>query len=324
MLIDWFTVSAQALNFLVLVWLLRRILYKPILNAIDAREKLIAVELSDAAAKKAEAQKERDEFQHKNDEFDEHRAALLTKATYEAKAERQRLIEEARKAADTLNAKRQEALRNEAKNLNDSIARRTQEEVFSIARKVLTDLAGTSLEERMVDVFTRRLRKMDGKAKEALGAGLKTAAEPPVLRSAIELPADERAKIQRAINETFSADIHLRFETAPDRIGGLELNTNGQKVGWSIADYLTLLEKGVSELLKQHDKPDLKPTAKPGAKSEQEPKAKPESKPAFLGPAASEVMEGPVPKPEPALKSNADAKADSKTGTKPEAAPAGS
>ena len=51
MLIDWFTVGAQALNFLILVWLMKHFLYKPILNAIDAREKLIATELADAAAK---------------------------------------------------------------------------------------------------------------------------------------------------------------------------------------------------------------------------------------------------------------------------------
>ena len=43
MLIDWFTVGAQVLNFLILVWLLKHFLYKPILNAIDAREKRIAV-----------------------------------------------------------------------------------------------------------------------------------------------------------------------------------------------------------------------------------------------------------------------------------------
>ena len=55
MLIDWFTVGAQALNFLVLVWLLKRFLYKPILNAVDAREKRIAAELADADAKKAAA-----------------------------------------------------------------------------------------------------------------------------------------------------------------------------------------------------------------------------------------------------------------------------
>src|SRR5476649_276177 len=110
MLIDWFTVGAQALNFLILVWLMRRFLYRPILNAIDAREKKIAAELADAAAKKAEAQKDRDEFQKKNTDFDQQRAALLGKATDDAKAEGRRLLDEAGKAADALSATRQEAL----------------------------------------------------------------------------------------------------------------------------------------------------------------------------------------------------------------------
>ena len=166
MLIDWFTVGAQALNFIILVWLLKRFLYKPILNTVDAREKRIAAELADADAKKAEAQKERDEYQHKNEEFDQQRAALLSKATDEAKAERQRLLDDARKAADALSAKRQEALRSDAQNLNQAIRRRTQQEVFAIARKALTDLATASLEERMSEAFIRRLRTIDGKAKE--------------------------------------------------------------------------------------------------------------------------------------------------------------
>src|SRR3984957_5401080 len=176
MLIDWFTVGAQALNFIILVWLLKRFLYKPILNAVDAREKRIAAELADADAKKAEAQKERDEFQHKNEEFDQQRAALLVKATEEAKAERQRLLDDARKAADALSAKRQETLRSDAHNLTQAIRRRTQQEVFAIARKALTDLATTSLEERMGEVFTRRLRTMDSKAKGCVADALKTAA----------------------------------------------------------------------------------------------------------------------------------------------------
>jgi F-type H+-transporting ATPase subunit b len=109
MLIDWFTVGAQALNFLILVWLLKHFLYKPVLNAIDAREKRIAGELADADAKKAEAQKERDEFNHKNEVFDQQRAALLSQAVDEVKTERQRLLDEARKAADVQSAKRQES-----------------------------------------------------------------------------------------------------------------------------------------------------------------------------------------------------------------------
>lgn len=255
MLIDWFTVGAQALNFLILVWLMKRFLYKPILNAIDAREKRIAKELADAGAKKAEAQKERDEFQKKNEQFDQQRAALLTKATDEAKAERQRLLDEARKAADILSAKRQESLANDARNLNQAITRRTQDEVFAIARKALTDLATTSLEERMSAVFSRRLRELNGETKHVLAESLRTATETALVRSAFDLPADQRAAIQNAINEAFSAEVRVRYETAPDLVSGIELSSNGQKVAWSIGDYLASLEKGVGELLKAKTEP---------------------------------------------------------------------
>jgi F-type H+-transporting ATPase subunit b len=263
MLIDWFTVGAQALNFIVLVLLMRRFLFKPVLEAIDAREKKIAAELADAAAKETEAKAQRDEFRHKNEELDQRRDTLWKEATDGATAERHRLLDEARKAADALRDKRREALRKEAHDLNREIARRTQQEVFAIARKVLTDLATVSLEERLGEVFTRRLREMDDKAKAALGQALKTSTDPAIVRSAFDLPPEQRAAIQNALNETFSADVRLRFETAPDLISGIELTTNGQKVAWSIAEYLTSVEKAVAALLEAQDKPEAKATPKP-------------------------------------------------------------
>jgi len=306
MLIDWFTVGAQAINFIILVWLLKRFLYKPILDAVDAREKRVATELADADAKKAEAKKERDEFQYKNEEFDQQRAALLSKATEEAKAERQRLLGEARQAAEALSAKRQETLRSDAHNLSEAISRRTRQEVFAIARKALTDLATTSLEERLAEVFTRRLREMDGKAKAGLAEALKSASDPAVVRSAFDLPAEQRTAIQNALNETFSAKIRVRFETAPDLVSGIELTTNGQKVAWSIADYLASLEKGVEELLKEKDKPEAKPEVepKPEAKAEPNPEAKAEPKPAAKAETKPEVEAATKPEePKPGTKS---------------------
>jgi len=249
MLIDWFTVCAQALNFLILAWLMKRFLYKPVLDAIGAREKLIAAELADAAAKKAEAQKDRDEFQHKNEDFDQQRSALWSKATDEAKAEHERLLDEARKAADALSAKRQETLKNDAHNLDQAIARRTRQEVFAITRKALADLATASLEERMGEVFTRRLRELNGEAKTCLAEALRTSSDPALVRSTFEVPAEQRAAIQNSLNETFSAEVRVRFETAPDLVGGIELTANGEKVAWSIADYLTSMERGVGELI---------------------------------------------------------------------------
>ena len=277
MLIDLFTVGAQALNFIILVGLLKRFLYKPILNAVDAREKRIATELTDADAKKAEAQKERDEFQHKNEEFDQQRVTLMSKATGEANAERERLLDNARKAADALSAKRQKTLQSDAHTLNEAIRRRTQQEVFAIARKVLTDLASTSLEDRMSEVFTRRLGAMGDKAKEGLAHALKTASEPVLVRSAFDLPAEQRAAIQKALNETFSTEVPLRFEASPDLVGGIELTANGQKVAWSIAEYLVSLEKGVDELLKEKDKSEPKTATEP--KTEAVPKTEAKTEP---------------------------------------------
>jgi len=311
MLFDWFTIAAQALNFLILVWLMKHFLYHPILNAIDTREKLIAKELADAACQKAEAQKEHAEFQKKNEEFDQQRAALLTKATEAAKTERERLLDEARKAADALSAKRQAALLTDAGNLNQAISRRTQQEVFAITRKALGDLATVSLEERMGEVFDRRLHGLDGAAKAVLGAALKKNSEPALVRSAFDLPVPQRAAIQNALNETFSAEVHVRFETAPDLVCGIELAANGQKVGWTIADYLATLEKGVGELLKPKDKPAPKPETPP-------PNAKPELKPAEPTVKKPEAKAEPEAAAKPAVQPAAPAKGE----PKPAAAPA--
>ena len=284
MLIDWFTVGAQALNFVILVWLMKRFLYKPILDAIDVREKGVAAKLADAEAKRVEAKKEQEDFQRKNEELDQQRAALLAKATDEAKSERQRLLGEARKAADDLSSKRAETLRRQAHDLKQDLQARAQEEVFAIARRALTDLATTSLEERMGEVFTRRLREMDAPARATLGKALATAAQPAVVRSAFDLPPEQRAAIQNALNETFSAEVHVSFETAPGLVSGIELATGGQKVGWTIADYLTSMEKHVAELVKEHDKPEPKDVPETEPKDDHRPKPKPEPAPEAKSP----------------------------------------
>ncbi len=186
---------------------------------------------------------------------------LLKKATDEAQAERQRLLDEARKDADSLRAKRRDALRNEQRNLGQDIVRWTQKQVLAITRKALADLAATSLEERMAAVFIRRLCALAGAAKEQMAASLKTSTAPARVRSAFDLQPEQRAAIQKALNETFSADIHIQFETVPELINGIELSTNGQKLAWSIAEYLGTLEKSASELLQEDAKPESMPPA---------------------------------------------------------------
>ena len=278
MLNGWFTIVAQAINFLILVWLLKRFLYKPILQAIDAREKGIATQLAAVVAKEAAAQKKSDDFQHKNEAFDKERAALLTKATDEAKGERQRLLDQAKKDADALRDKRQAALQTEQQHLDQDIVRWAQKQVFAIARKTLTDLSDTGLEERMGDVFVGRVRALTGAAKEQLATAFKTSNHTVSVHSAFDLPPAQRTAIESAVKETFAPDAHVQFETAPEMISGVELSTNGHKIAWSIADYLSTLEKSAGELVHAETKPEPKPDAKSKSKSEPKAGAKPEPK----------------------------------------------
>lgn len=248
MLIDWFTVAAQTINFLILVWLLKRFLYQPILDAVDAREQRIAGELADAERKRTEARQEREEYERKNEEFAQQREVRLSKLQDEVNATRHKMLEEAQEEANLLSAKRKLAFQREQKSLGEEISRRTQEQVFSIARKTLHDLADTSLEASVTSLFTRRVRELNDETRHELATMLVAAKEPARVRSAFELSSEQQHSIQKVLHETFETDIPLQFETSPEVISGIELISNGRSVSWSIDGYLSSLTKTIVEL----------------------------------------------------------------------------
>ena len=220
MLIDWFTVIAQVINFLILVWLLKRVLYQPILDALDARERRIAAALADAEARKSEAEDERHAFQQKNDELDQQRAELLRQALDEARGEREHLVSAAHQDALELRAKQEKALKLEYHNLDQAIARQTSAEVFAIARKVLGDMANIPLEAQMMEAFVKRLRELSGEekaqlvlaARESVPRSPATAANETlvpgvVVRSMFELSSAQQNMIKAALGDILDKEV---------------------------------------------------------------------------------------------------------------------
>ncbi|MEO5558359.1 MAG: hypothetical protein ABIO49_01440 [Dokdonella sp.] len=249
MLIDWFTVAAQALNFLILVWLMKRFLYKPVLDAIDAREKRIADQIADATAKQAQAEADRVNYQGKSDAFDKERNALLSKATHDAQNEAKRLTDEAHQAADKLSAEGKVALAAETQQAHQAVADKARHEVFALSKKALADLASQDLEAHIIDVFVARLRALSGAAKAVLGDALKAAPEGAVIRSAFVVAPTQRESVQTTFNEVLQVTAPLRFEVTPETACGVELSIGGQKLDWNISHYLDALEEEVTKVL---------------------------------------------------------------------------
>lgn len=251
MLIDWFTVAAQAVNFLILVWLLKRFLYKPILGAMDAREQRIASRLRQAETEKAQAREDGEKLRAVREEFERTKQAHLKEVTDQVNAMRHQLTDEARHEIDGLRAKWRATLQADQKTLLKEIAGRVQQETFAIATKVLRDLAGKEIEEQIVEVFVRKLRRLNGAERKSIAALAKSSQSPILVRTAFDLPGPARAEIEKTVKAAFADDRRIDFEKAGELIGGIELVGDGHKISWSIGDYLSSLQDNIHEMIDQ-------------------------------------------------------------------------
>ncbi|GGW41191.1 F0F1 ATP synthase subunit delta [Arenibacter certesii] len=239
--INWFTVIAQIINFLVLVWLLKRFLYKPVLTAIDERDKKIASQLENAAAKKAEAEKEYDKFLQKNDIFDKERAAQMNSVYEEADLEKQRLYHGIREEATALRKKYEASLKQREKDLTVKLKRRTKEEVFAITEKTLADLADTKLDQQVVKVFINKIENLDkdnlSKLKNAFNNN-----EIINVTSAFELSPISKSVLQKTLKDITGLETDFQYSIDPELISGVEINTKSYQLSWNIEAYLEVLK----------------------------------------------------------------------------------
>lgn len=249
MLINWFTVIAQVFNFLLLVFLLKRFLYKPILNAIDAREKIIADKLAAAETDMNTAHKEQNEFKVKNQEFELQRAALLKKVEDEANELRVGLLDAARKDTEDLKARWEKARINNEQILNQAVRLRTEQEIFAIVGKMLTELSDTSLEEKIIDVFIRKFSDLNQFDKAQLISEPEVNPKSIFVRTMFEVSPKQKALLETNIREILAINAEVSFETAPELISGIELVINDRKISWNISDYMASLEESIREFL---------------------------------------------------------------------------
>jgi F-type H+-transporting ATPase subunit b len=249
MLIDWVTVLAQTLNFLILVGLMQRYLFKPVLKALDEREKQVGARLDEAAARKTEAETIIAEFQAKTTVLEEQRTEAMNQVQREVAEERQRLLDETRNAVDALRTTLEQSYRTEAQEFLSQVAGQVQSEAYAQASVILKHLANEDLESRVVSVFLDRMMDLPRTEQEQFTHALRTAKSIVIVKSAFELDLEARASIRRAIETYRGATASIDFRINTDVVCGIELFVDGQKFVWTFADTLSAFEGRMRELL---------------------------------------------------------------------------
>ena len=246
----WITIGFQLLNFLVLVYLLKRFLYGRIIKAMDDRQAKIAGQLEAAEKTQAGAEQQAADFQHKNEEFDAQRDDMLAKAKQDVEAERKKMMAAARGEIDALQGRwRDSVAREEAAFLAD-LRQRITRHTAAVARRALADLAGADLESRVAEAFLARIAGVPEDERKAL-APLPDQERRMTVRSAFEIPEDRRQPIRDALAAHIAEGLDIEFETSPEVICGIELVAAGRKLAWSIDNYLDRLEEALREAFEQ-------------------------------------------------------------------------
>jgi len=250
-LIDWFTIIAQIVNFLILVALLRHFLYGRVIKAMDERERKIASRLEDAEKKQEQAENEANSYREKNQELEEKRKEFLSQAREEAEKERKELIQKVREEIDQLQARWREAIRQEKDSFLRELRQQVNEQVCHIARRAMKDLANADLEGQIVNTFIERLKNLGEEEQKTIIASMGEGNHAVTIMSAFEIASNDRQKITKALRNTIEEGVEVEYQTSPDMILGIELRIHGRKLAWSLDDYLESLEASIGRVLEE-------------------------------------------------------------------------
>ncbi|WP_050527832.1 F0F1 ATP synthase subunit B family protein [Pseudorhodobacter aquimaris] len=237
MSIDWITVAAQIVNFLVLVWLLKRFLYRPILDGIDAREREIAERMAQAGAIRAKAEAAEAEFRAQITKLKAGREGVIAQAREVAARARDEMLAQASARVAREQAARAEERAKEVRKYSADLHAKGAAAFLALLRKALHDLGDESLEQRIVTRAIGRMPDMMRDLTDAAGSS-----DTAVIVTHDPLSQDLAAELTAAL-QAAKPGLKVVFQADPAQSPGLSLRLGGAQLGWTVDSYIDGLKK---------------------------------------------------------------------------------
>lgn len=231
MSVDWITVLAQLANFLVLVWLLKRFLYRPILDGIDAREAEISKQMSEAGTAKELANSAEAKYKKQQAQLLSEQENIVKQALKDSQNQRDALLADAREKIEKEHNDWRKHLEQEKKNYIIALEKAATETLFELTRKALRDLADEALEDAMVRHIGTQLQSITEELAQAAGGSTKAEAITQA-----ELSASAQNKLQEELDRLLPGT-SIIFITDPLQAPGIILRIGGAQVAWTIDSY---------------------------------------------------------------------------------------
>jgi len=230
---DWATLALQTVNFAILVWLLHRFLYKPVLRMIDARRREIDKRFDEAGKAEMKARAELDAIAAQRAALAAERATALKAAASEAEAAAVTRREKAEQEAAALLDDARKCVAAERAAAIAEARRAAVDLALEIAQRLLADIPADLRAEAWLDRIDHHLAGLSASARGAMLDG--TGKGRVQVVTAVPLPESSlaawRARLQKALGD----GMEITFAADPALIAGVELHfpTAVLRLSWS-------------------------------------------------------------------------------------------
>lgn len=224
MQLDWTTFALEIVNFLVLVWILQRFLYKPVTNAIAERKAAIEKTLADARTVEATAQSLKQQYQNRMTDWEDEKAKAQAQLANELEAERVRL-KNALQASLEQDSERDRALeQRRAMELRHRLEEAALAEGGRFAARLLSRVACAELEERIRGLLIEDLPHLGEGELRSLRAACQDADAKMRITSRYTLGEEQRSSLAQALGRVAAKPVACEFGQDPELIAGLRIS----------------------------------------------------------------------------------------------------
>jgi alternate F1F0 ATPase F0 subunit B len=244
--ISWFEIVAQIINFFIILFILQKLLYKPVMNAMKKRQEAISKSRIEADEKMQNAEELINEYDEKIAKIQDEKRDILDDARKQADEKKESLLTQYKEEAESKRSAYLKEIDDEKENVKKKLKKNLGSSAVKIASHILDNISSKELEEEIFNTFKSNLEDLSSKLTDF--DALKE--ENVVIHSFRDLSENEKNTIENVLRNQMKNLRNIEFETDPELILGYEINLETYTVHTSIRKYLSEIEK---EIIKDLD-----------------------------------------------------------------------
>ncbi|OPL09564.1 MAG: hypothetical protein AVO33_00270 [delta proteobacterium ML8_F1] len=246
--IKWFEIIAQMINFFILLFLLYKLFYKPVIKTMDDRQQRIR----DNQTKSDEKMKKADElietYNQNLAELEKDRDRQLEMAKEQAQQKKEELIAAYQKEAEDKRKNYMKEVEEEQERFAHDLGMALGQNAVKVAEHILGSFSEDKLSDKVFDAFLEKVAAIDD---ESLKEDIESEDERIILISSEELSKGQRETLEQALKEKVGSYKEIAYEVDEELIQGYELKLETLTVHTNVRKYLEEAEKNIQQVIEK-------------------------------------------------------------------------